>query len=109
MDPKQPRSLYVLVRSTQDCNKRQVGSSFRITSVDSQDVGTCWPDEVATFHLQNCIVVAMEDKHGAADNEKTYHVLFVKRQLDKDSFVRIGAGTILARYVSTHAQAGRLL
>jgi hypothetical protein len=110
MDPKQPRSLCVLVRSMQNCEPHQKGSLFKITNMDGQDVGTFWPDEVATFPPLNCIVVAMEERdYMAADSEKTYYVLFVKDQPEKDSFMRIGAGTILAQYVSTHAQPGRLL
>ncbi|KAK5738251.1 hypothetical protein LTR17_006128 [Elasticomyces elasticus] len=73
--------------------------------MDAEDVGVYWMDIDTDAKPQHCVVIGMDDskmERNTADDEKTYYVLLVQRKPEmNDAFVRIGAGKIKARYVSS--------
>lgn len=109
---KDGKALIAKVRQFKDCQIRQEGGQFAIFGVppfaETSKVGSLWFDFEKRIEFQYCVVVGMEAEPQKSDHLKTYYILVVRERQGGKGYERLGAGTVEARYVSTHGERGIL-
>ncbi|KAF7503416.1 hypothetical protein GJ744_003899 [Endocarpon pusillum] len=97
------------IRQFKNCRLEQQEKEHAIFA-DQERVGSLWFDMAADIESKSihCVIIGMRDD-AKEDPKKTYYILVVRGNQQKNGYERLGVGEVEALYVSMESDTGKLL